>query len=170
MKIPSSITIGLLAGSIYSLAWYLLARSMGFYSADVYLFLVFIRLGLLLLGVFTSVLILKRKNKGFINFKSALKTGMIYCVAFAIVTSIFTFIYNKFISPDTIDFFLAEAKKYAETVGKIKGEQLDQFLNGERNKFGAFALAPSILFIGLIISLLVSAILQKKNPHQFSEN
>jgi hypothetical protein len=170
MKFPISIALGLVAGLILSVAWYLMAKSLGFYSVQVFIDVYILKLCLIIAGVFISVFIVKRRNKSFLEFKTALQTGMLYCLVFAVIAGIFNFIYYKYITPDTIDYFVAEAKKYAEGTGKIKGEDLTKFLDAEKGRFSSFATIPPILFWGLIVSLISGLIFQKKDPHTFSAN
>jgi hypothetical protein len=170
MRLPVSVMLGLIAGLIFSATWYAMAKTMGFYSVNVYVNVNILIIALILVGVLLSVFIEKKRNKGFLEFKSALRTGMVYCLVFAILASLFNYIYYKFITPDTIDYFVADAKKYAETVAKIKAEDLPKYLDAERARFGSFKLVPSILFWGLITSLVSGVIFQKKNPYNFGEN
>lgn len=171
MKLHISIILGLIAGLIFSLSWYLMARSIGFYSVDVYIYIYFVKLGLILIGVFLSVILIKRKNGGFLEFKSALQTGMIYAVVFAVVVALFNFIYYRYISPDTLDFFVAEARKHGETVLKLKDADLTKFMDAERTRLDSFTvIILPILFWGLILSLLAGAILQKKKAVLIHEN
>lgn len=170
MKLPISVLSGFIAGLLFAATWYIMARTMGFYSINVYVYVNILIIGLILLGVLTSVFIEKRRNKGFMEFKTALRTGMLYCLVFAILVSIFNYIYYTFITPDTIDYFVADAKRYAETVAKIKPEELSKYLDAERARFGSFKLVPPILFWGLIVSLISGVIFQKKNPYVFGEN
>jgi hypothetical protein len=170
MKFPISVIAGLVAGLILSVLWYVMAVSMGFYSVDVFIAVYLVKLGLIIAGVFISVFLIKRKNKGFLEFKTALQTGMLFCIVFAVIASIFNFIYYKYITPDTIDFFVSEARRYGETTAKLKGEDLTKFLDAERGRFGSFTVIPPILFWGLIVSLIAGLVFQKKDPHAFSAN
>jgi hypothetical protein len=169
MRLPISLTIGLVAGLIFSASWYAMAKSMGFYSVEVYLYRNYLAFVLIFLGVLLSVFLTKRKGKGFLQFKDALRTGMIFSVVFAVTIALFNYVYYTFITPDTIDYFLSEAKKQM-TEDKVKPEDFPKFLDSVRSNYGSFRLVPPVLFWGLIISLLSGALLQKKNPVTFSEN
>jgi hypothetical protein len=170
MKFPISMTLGAIAGVIFSITWFLMAKSMGFYSINVYIYRNIITFGLIVLGVFLSVFLVKRQNLGFIEFKEALKNGMWYCIVFGVIVAIFNHIYYKYITPDTIDYFLSEAKKAMLEDTKLKPEDYPKYMDSVRENYGSLRLIPPILFWGLIISLLSGAILQKKNPHSFSAN
>lgn len=170
MKLPISVTLGLIAGLIVSAAWYIIAKSLGFYSVNVYIYVYFVKLALILIGVLLSVYLVKRRNKGFLEFKSALQTGMIYCLVFAVIIALFNYVYYTFITPDTVDFFVSEAKRYGETTLKLQGESLQKLMDSEKARLGSFTVIPPILFWGLVISLLAGLIFQKKNPFVFGEN
>lgn len=170
MKLPISITLGLVAGLILSVTWFALAKSIGFYSINVYVYVYIAKLALILLGVLLSVYLVKRKQQGFLEFKTALQTGMLYCLVFAVIVALFNYVYYTFITPDTVDFFVAEARKYGETTLKLKGEELSKLMDAERARLGSFTVIPPILFWGLVISLLSGLIFQKKNPATFSAN
>jgi len=169
MKFPKSILIGLIAGLIFSGAWYAMARSMGFYNVDVYVYRNYLTFGLIILGVVLCVLLEKRSRGGFLEFKQALKTGMLYSLVLALCIAIFNYVYYNFISPDTIDYFLSEAKN-AMIADKVKPEDFPKYLDAARANYGSFRLMPPVLFWGLVISLLSGAIFQKKDPNAISAN
>lgn len=170
MKFPISITLGIIAGLIFSVSWYMMAGSMGFNNINVYLYRNFIAFGLIIIGVSLSILLVKMRNKGFIEFKEALKTGMLYCIILSIIVAAFNYIYYKYITPDTIEYFLSEARKAMPTDKNLKPEDYPKYLESVRENYGSLRLIPPVLFWGLIISLLSGAIFQKKNPHTFSVN
>jgi len=162
MKISNTVKLSAFFGVISCIAWYMLAKNLGFYSVSVYLYRFFFILGFLLVGIFISVFLEKKKNNGFIEFKEALKVGMLYAVVFAVVVAIFNYFYHTFITPDTIDYFLSEAKK-AAIAHHVKESEIPDILESEKKTFSSFRLVPPILFWGLIASLLAGAILQKNN-------
>jgi len=165
MKISATTKLSVVFGIMSCLAWYLLAKSLGFYSVSVYLYRFFFILGFLLIGIFVSVFLEKRKNNGFIEFKQALKVGMLYAIVFAVVVAIFNYFYHAFITPDTIDYFLSEAKK-AAIAHHVKELEIPDILESEKKTFSSFRLVPPILFWGLIASLLAGAVLQKNDPNK----
>ena len=169
IKIGLNIKLGLLLGSLNCLMWYILAVTKGFYVIEVYIYRNYITFAMLVSGVILSIYFLKRKNQGFLDFKEAIKTGLIYTFVFALILSIFNYIYYHYISPDTIDFFLSEAKnKLIEN--KVKPQDIPFYLNSERNNFSSLKLLPPVLFFGLISSLITGALLRKSDPHKFSAN
>lgn len=170
MKLSLTVILGIAAGIINSIAWYILAQQLSYYEVKVYVYRNIITFVLLVLGVFTAIYLKKRSTNGFLEFKEALKTGLLYSVALAIVLAIFNYIYYTIITPDTIDYFLSEAKKVLMNDPKVKPADIPKYLEAERVNFSSFKLIPPILFFGLISSLLGGLIMQKKNPTSFSAN
>lgn len=169
MKINSTIILGTIGGLLNCLIWYLFAKQLGFYKVEVYVYRNFVSLGLLIVGVLIAVFFERKKNGGFMEFKDALRTGMFYSIIMAVILAIFNYIYYAFITPDTIDYFLSEAKK-AAIAHDVKEADLQKFLDGERSNFNSFKLVPPVLFFGLISSLLAGAVFSKKKPQLFNEN
>jgi Protein of unknown function (DUF4199) len=171
MKIGINVKLAVIAGILVSVGWYTFAKKFGFYDIKVYLYKQLLTLALLAIGVFLSVYLTKRSNQGFLEFKQCLKTGVLYSLVLALVLAIFNYLYFTFITPDTIDFFLSEAKN-AAIAHNLKDAELAKFLDAERSSFSSFRLVPPVIFFGLIASLLAGAIFQKKDPNSlsFSEN
>ena len=170
MKIGINIKLGILAGLINCIAWYTFAKKMGYYCVEVYIYRNYVTLAVLILGVFLSVYMTKKNQKGFLEFKQGLRTGLVYSLILATILAIFNYIYYAYITPDTIEYFLSEAKK-SEFAKTLSASDLVKFLANERGNFSSFKLIPPIIFFGLISSLLAAASFQKKNPAMpFSEN
>ncbi len=169
MKINLSIKFGIIAGIINCAAWFGFAKKLGFYTVEVYLYRNFVSLAVLVIGVFLTVYLTRKKNAGFLEFKKAMQAGIVYSLTLAVVLAIFNYVYYTFITPDTIEYFLSEAKK-AAIAHNVKESDIPKFLDGERSNFSSFKLVPPVLFFGLISSLLAGAIFSKKNPHSFSAN
>jgi len=84
--------------------------------------------------------------------------------------AIFNYIYYTVITPDTIDYFLSEAKKSFLANEKIKSADIPKYLEAERENFSSFKLIPPILFFGILSSLLAGLALQKKAKNNTIEN
>ncbi len=170
MKIGVNIKLGVIAGLINCIAWYAFAKKMGFYTVNVYIYRNYVTLAVLITGVFLSVFLTKRSKQGFLEFKQGLKTGVVYSLTLAVILALFNYIYYSYITPDTIDFFLSEARK-SDFAQKLSAADLPKFLDSEKSNFSSFKLIPPIIFFGLISSLLAASAFQKKNPAMpFSEN
>ncbi|MGQ0829660.1 MAG: DUF4199 domain-containing protein [Bacteroidota bacterium] len=169
MKIPFTILIGIAAGLINSIAWYAFANKLGFYTIEVYVYRNYITFTLLIIGVFLSIYLKKRRDQGILEFKDALRTGLLYSVVLATFLALFNYIYYTVITPDTIDYFLSEAKK-SLIEHKIPAQDIPKYLEAERTNFSSFKLIPPILFFGLISSLLAGLVMQKKRQETFGAN
>jgi hypothetical protein len=169
MKIAISIKLGIVAGLINCLAWFAFAKKLGFYSIDVYVYRNYVTLAVLVLGVFLSVYLTKKNKQGVLEFKEGLKAGVLYSLILATVLAIFNYFYYNYITPDTIDYFLSEAKK-AAIAHKLSNMEIAKFLSEEKGNFSSFKLIPPVIFFGLISSLLGSAIFQKKSSGNYNAN
>jgi amino acid transporter len=126
-------------------------------------------MGLLILGIIFVILFQRKKNTGFLEFKQAFKSGILYTVFLALILAVFSYLYYKYIAPDAIAFYLSEAKK--QVTETIKPEDLPNFEKNVKDFFSPFKMFMSTVIFGIIISLLVAAIFQKKNPTMpFSQN
>jgi hypothetical protein len=75
----------------------------------------------------------------------------LYSIVLAVVLAIFNYIYYAFITPDTIEFFLSEAKNYMlKYPEKFKAEDIPRYLEGEKGNFSSVKLIPPVLFFGLL--------------------
>ena len=169
MRLPINVKIGFLFGIINFIVWYAVAKKLGFYEVDVYVIKNFSTLFILAVGVFLSTYLVRKQNDGFLTFKNALKTGILYSLIIGVTLAIFNYIYYNVITPDTIEFFVSEAKKYHEA-HNVKGVELQQFMDAERSHFNSFRVIPPVLFYGLILSLLAGVVFQRKDPSKPEED
>lgn len=169
MKISLNIKLGIAAGIINCIAWYGIAKSLNYYSFGIEQYRYYVTLLLLLVGISISIYY-ERKNKGgFIKFKEAAKSGILYSLIISSIIAIFSYTYYTYIVPDAIDYFVSEAKK-SMIVGKVKEEEIPKNIDLVKSYFGTFRMFMSTLILGVILSLIAGGLLRKKNPHPFSEN
>lgn len=169
MKVGINVKLGVVAGIINCIAWYLIARSENYYSFNVEQYRYYTTLLLLLTGIPVSTYLVRKASGGFIEFKEALKCGVLYSIVLSLIIAIFNYTYYKFIVPDAIDYFVSEAKKSMETA-KVKEEDIPKNIELVIGYFGSFRMFMSTLIIGLLMSLATSAILRKKNLQAFQAN
>ncbi len=171
MKTSLHVTLGVAAGLINCIAWYTLSNLFTYYEvARVDRYRMLITVVLLITGVFLSIFLSRKKNKGILEFKTAFKTGIVYVIMLALILAIFNYIYYKFIAPDAIDFYISEAKKQVLD-NKAKIEDMPKFEEAVRSYFSSFKMFMSTVMIGVIISLVAAGLLHKKSkPIPFREN
>lgn len=134
------------------------------------LFRYYTTLLILLIGISVSVFFERKKNGGFIEFKDALKCGVLYSVLLSLILAVFNYFYYTFLVPDAVDFFVSEAKK-SMVEGKLKEESIAKSLEVVKSYFGSFRMLMSTLIMGIILSLIAGGIFRKKNPFTpFSAN
>lgn len=171
MKLPLNVKLGIAAGLVNCLVWYGSAKAVGFYSLEVYGYKFYTTLLLLLSGIFVSIYFERKSQKGFIEFKLAMKTGLLFSVILSVMLSVFSLIYHKLIVPDAIDFFVSEERKawlaHNRTLEEVNKYLVEYYIP----TFGAFHTLMTTIIWGILLTLLSSAILRKKNPMPpFSEN
>lgn len=170
MKIGINVKLGIIAGVINCAAWYAFAKSLGYYSLNIEQYRYYVTLILLLLGIFISIYFERKNNKGCIDFKNAVKCGILYTLVIALILAIFNYLYYKFIAVDAIDFFVADVRKKMEA-DKLKEENIVSTVEVVRSYFGQFRIFMSTVIMGVIISLISGAFLRRKNSTPpFSEN
>jgi hypothetical protein len=169
MKITLNIKLGIAAGFVNCIAWYLIAKSLGYYSFTIEQYRYFATLILLLFGVTASIYFERKNKNGFIEFKEAVKSGIIFSLVLCLILAIFNFIYYKYLIPDAVDYFVSEVKKNM-VLAKAKEEDITKNLETVKSYFGSFRIFMSTLILGIILSLIAGAILRKKNPHAFNPN
>ena len=118
MKITLNIKLGIAAGVINCIAWYAFAKALGYYSQDVYLYKFLVTLFLLIVGIFASIYFERKKEGGLIEFKNALKSGVLFALIFATILSIYSHVYHEVIAVDVIDYFVSEERKAGLALGK----------------------------------------------------
>jgi hypothetical protein len=172
MKSSLNVKFGIGAGLINCFAWYMLSRSMPYYeviSIDLYRLL--FTNSLLIIGIFLSVFFERKANNGFLEFKYAFKTGILYAMLLALLLAVFNYLYYKFISPDSVEYYVSDQKKLAILAKKLKPEDFPKFEEAARSYFTSIRMFMTTVITGVIISLIAAGILHKKAPSlPFSEN
>ncbi len=171
MKIDLNVKFGIVLGIINCIIWYFIANSLGFYSLNLYSYKFYVSIGLLITGIFTSIYLTRKSYEGFITFKQSLKIAVFFSLIFSAITALFNYLYHKFIIPDAIDFFVSEEKKAWLTHNRTLEETEKYILEYYIPSFGSFHILMTTLIWGIVLSLLFSAILRRKNPSMdFSAN
>lgn len=171
MKIGINVKLGIAFGVINCAVWYFVAKSLGYYSLDIYSYKFYTTLILLFIGVFASIFFTRKSQDGFIEFKQALKTGILFALVMSLILFAFTFLYHKFIVPDAVDFFASEERK-AWLAHDRPLEEVNKYLvEYYIPSFGAFHTLMTTFVWGILNSLLFGGILRRKNPNPaVSEN
>jgi hypothetical protein len=170
MKIALNVKLGFAAGIINCIVWYCVAKSFNYYSFSIEQYRYYTTLLLLLFGIAISIYFERKGKAGFIEFKEAVKCGILYSIILSIILAVFNYFYYKFIVPDAVDYFVSEAKK-SMLAGKISEEGIEKSLEVVKSYFGSFRMLMSTLIMGVIISLIAGGIFRKKNSLlKFSAN
>lgn len=117
-------------------------------------------------GITLAHMEFKRKNSGLMSYGTGLGLGTIVAATAAVISSLFTYIYVKFINVDYIEKTQQMQIEAMEREG-MSDEQIDMAL--EISKY----ITPEILaviailstvFFGFILSLIISAFTKNDNP------
>lgn len=151
---------GLIAATLACIAWILLALKLGFRNFEVDRYRLYAEMILLFGGILFAIF-LTRKKQGYLEYKAAVKSGIVSALLFGLVMCVFTFIYYKFINPGFVDYLIAEAEKtwrqQAATEEKIK-----QSIEVYRSAYTPFRAFMVSVFMGTLLSLVLSIFLKKK--------
>lgn len=106
-------------------------------------------------------------NEGFMTFGEGVGLGMLLFATATVISSLYDFIYKKFIDTEVINKMLEITERQYEKMG-MSQEVIDQALEQARPFMeGPIAILIAIaigLFSGLICSLIMSAIMKKNKP------
>lgn len=123
--------------------------------------------------IFLAVIIYLGHNKfkegsdGFMTFGQGLGIGFWISLVGGLISSVFSFIYFTFIDSSFIDQMMEKARYDMEEAGNSEAqiEMAMEWTSKIMSPGGLFIMGiVGILFMGFIISLIVSAITKKTNP------
>ena len=123
--------------------------------------------------IFLAVIIYLGHNKfkeggdGFMSFGQGLGIGFWISLVGGLISSVFSFIYFTFIDSSFIDQMMEKARYDMEEAGNTDAqiEMAMEWTSKIMSPAGLFIMGiVGILFMGFIISLIVSAITKKTNP------
>ncbi len=123
-------------------------------------------------GILAGAMILAMKQHrdelgGYMSFGRAFMVGFWVTLIVAVITAIWSYVFFSFIAPDVIDV-ITEAQRDAMIDQGMSDEQIEQAVG-----FSSWMMNPAMLslfgaigtlVLGIIISLIVSAIMQRKAP------
>ncbi|GJQ04942.1 DUF4199 domain-containing protein [Capnocytophaga canimorsus] len=132
----------------------------------------FLGYGVIIACIVFAMLAFRKQNEGFMAFGEGLKVGMGVAVIGGLIVAVYTFIFMNYIEPDFAQKILEiEMQKALEANPQMTQEQMDM-AQKISSKFAQTWIITAIsfvgsLFFGFIVSLVASAVLQKKRPDTF---
>ncbi len=109
----------------------------------------------------------KEEGDGFLSFGQGLGIGFWISLVGGLISSVFSFIYITFVDPSFIETMLEKTRYNMEEQG-MPDAQIDQAMAITENFMNPgmmFVIGiVSLLFLGFILSLIVSAITKKTDP------
>jgi len=129
--------------------------------------------GLLVTGViiYLAHKYFKDNGDGYMTIGEGTGIGFWLALISTSISSVFTYIYMKFVDPSLVQTMLDQTREKMEEQGNLSDDQIDQAMN-----MTAKFMTPEIMLgmglvmgtiIIVIVALLISLITQKKNPDQF---
>lgn len=111
--------------------------------------------------------------EGYLTFGQGFKSGMAIALIAAIIVAIFTYVYIAFIDPGMIDKIIAttEAQWEEQNMSDAQMDQARSMMGYFMNPFIMCLIAAvSVIFWGVIKSLVSAALLKKEAPLVISED
>ena len=160
---------GLLAG-LAIVAWQYIEFYSGIHNTEFAAFSGFLPIPILVVCLFMAIRAKRAEIGGYMEFTDGLRTGLGATAIAAVVYSIGQYVYNKWINPDWV---LTEAEQFKNSLlklGKSAAEvqtEVTEFISAYPFRSSLLGLA-SMIFMGGIITLVLSATMRKKQPHHTS--
>ncbi|SDM62764.1 Protein of unknown function [Catalinimonas alkaloidigena] len=118
-------------------------------------------------GIFWAVRDYRTQHGGFMSFGEGTKTGVMVSVIAGLFTSVFSYVYFKFIDPTALEKIRDLQITQMEDRGMSDAE-IEQAMSfaGVFTSPGGIAIMGILMMVifGLIIALIVSAIMKKERP------
>ncbi len=128
------------------------------------------------IGITTIVLVLgikkyKEANGGFLTLGQGLKTGVAIAMISAIIYIIYTLLFMNVIAPESMEQGLEIARQKLLEDPNLSEDQIEQAIEMQKKFSGPAFLVPVMLifslFIGFVVSLIASLVMQKKEEDQY---
>lgn len=121
---------------------------------------------ILIIGLVLAIQDYRQQNGGFMTFGQGLGVGALTSAVTGVISAIWQFIYGKLFPEATREVLQRQYDKAVDE-GRMTVEQADQAIEMTNSMSGLLPVFAVIgtLFIGFIISLIISAILKKDRPN-----
>lgn len=122
----------------------------------------------MIVGIILAQRDFKQRNSGFMSYGEGLGVGVIVSAVIGVISAVFTYIYTVFIDPEILTRAMEKARADMEAKGNLSDAQIDQAMAlSSRFTSGPILWALIIIgtiVIGLIVSLITSAIIKNSKP------
>ena len=122
----------------------------------------------LVAGIILAQRDFKRQNAGFMGYGQGLGVGTVLSVVVGLMSAAFTYVYTTFVDPEMMTRAMDKVRADMEAKGTMSDAQINQAM-AMSAKFTSgpillvFVVVGSVL-IGLLISLITSAVLKNSKP------
>ncbi|ARK11221.1 DUF4199 domain-containing protein [Fibrivirga algicola] len=122
-------------------------------------------------GLFMGIREYRILNGGYLSIGEGMGTGTLQSAVSGIISATYSLLYTTFIDPSVTEQIQNQMRAQMEDQGKLTDEQIDQAME-VMQKFQSPGLqfmagVLGAIFIGAILSLLISAIMRRKNNNPF---
>jgi len=159
----SSVRFGILGG-LLTIIWGLVVHFAQLYTQQ---WPIFIDIFLIVLTtVLSCVYYKKNEGQGFLTFTQGMKSGLQTIFIFVLITLIWTVVYSKLINPDLVNMIKNNAvtKMEAQNAPDDQINMTVQMIEKYYLLVSGVFITLLYLFLGLIVSLITSAIIKKEKP------
>src|ERR1017187_112565 len=168
MKINKDILYGILTGALVC-AFTMIEYLMGYHNAKIADGRLLNLLGNLIPVIVIAIAIIykKKNDKGYLELKDGMKTGIIISFFTGVITTAFMRIYNNYINPEYLQIsFDYQVKLFTER--GYSADDITKFKEGfeSSQKLGSQLMAGLLWtpLLGMLPSLIITLILRKNRP------
>ena len=159
------LTYGMIAG-FSTLGWMTLGYVLHWEQSEMGRYAPFLSLFILMLAIYLTILVKRDTDQaGIITFKEAFTAGMVVSFIVGIMVGSYLMVYVKYVNPGYVEQVISSATEYYKAE-KASQEQIDKGIEGIRAMYAPFGQFTygigTTMMTGLLISLVVSAIMQRK--------
>jgi hypothetical protein len=126
-----------------------------------------VSLAIAIVGIVLAQRDFRARNGGFMSYGEGLGIGALLSLVSGVLSSIFSFVY-RVIDPSAFDGAIEQARAKMEAAGTMSDAQIDQAMTmSQKFSTGPIGFVVGIVgavFIGTLLSLVISAILKNAKP------
>ena len=122
-------------------------------------------------GLFMGIREYRTLNGGYLSIGEGMGLGTLLAAVSGLISSTYSILYTTFIDPSVTELIQNQTRAQLEDQGKLTDEQIEQTME-VMQKFQSPGLqfmagVLGAIFIGAILSLIISAIMRRKNNNPF---
>jgi Protein of unknown function (DUF4199) len=120
-------------------------------------------------GLILAMREFRTANGGFMTFGQGMSIGALVAAVSGLLSSLYSVFYTSVIDPGLMGRVMEQTRSQFEEQGKLTDEQIEQTMEimkiFQNPAFQIFAGVFGSIIIGLLLSLIVSAVMRRQNPN-----